>query len=79
MGDVKIKFEDASLLNALSEMAREHEHTLEAEIQRLLKQAVERRAARMAFLERAREITAMTPAGVPQSDSTLLIREDRDR
>ncbi|MDJ0447789.1 hypothetical protein [Methylocystis sp. JR02] len=34
---------------------------------------------RKALLERIDAIAAMTPKGVPQTDSTLLIREDRDR
>ncbi|WP_336488475.1 hypothetical protein [Methylobacterium nigriterrae] len=59
---------------------------LDQEIEHVLRQALSRSsdlsdrrrdAARLAA--RAREIAAMTPAGVAQTDSVLLIREDRDR
>ena len=79
MGDVVIKLEDATVLAALSEMAKAHNQTLESEIQHLLQKAVKDRAWRLDLLRRAQTITDMTPKSVAQTDSTLLIREDRDR
>lgn len=79
MGDVTIRLSDARLLEALGEMADAHQQTLESEIYRVLESAVEERRKRLDVLRRAQTISAMTPKGVVQSDSTTLIREDRDR
>ena len=79
MGDVTIKLKDATLLAALTEMAKADNQTLESEVETLLSKAVEERSRRLSLLRRAEEIAAMTPKGVVQTDSTLLIREDRDR
>ena len=78
MGIVTIKLEDASLAS-LSEMASAHNQSLELEINEVLEKAIADRRKRIATLQRVRAISAMTPKGVVQTDSTLLIREDRDR
>lgn len=79
MNDITIKLDDATLVDALSEIAKANNQTLESEIRQLLEKAVDDRHRRLEFYRRAQKISAMTPKGVAQTDSTLLIREDRDR
>ncbi|MBL8580641.1 MAG: hypothetical protein JNL61_00250 [Rhizobiaceae bacterium] len=79
MGDIMIKLEDATLLEALSEMAKANNRSVESEVRQLLTKAVDERHKRLEFYRRAQAISAMTPKGVVQTDSTLLIRADRDR
>lgn len=78
MGSILINIEDASLA-ALSELAQAHNQSLELEIHEVLEAAVAARLKRLEFFRRAQEISAMTPKDQVQTDSTLLIREDRDR
>lgn len=63
----------------LEARAREHGATIEEEAAAILEQAVSAARPRNWRQESADRIAAMTPAGVRQTDSTLLIREDRDR
>ena len=67
-------------LEKIELQAREHRTSLEDEVVDILEQAVGAAPAspdwRRRFVER---IAAMTPDGVVQTDSTLLLREDRDR
>jgi hypothetical protein len=78
MGELTIRLDDTELLDALGELAKMHNCSIEEEINNLLQKAVRERA-RLDFVRRVEAITAMTPRGVRQTDSTLLIREDRDR
>lgn len=80
--DEKVTVEfDGELIDALSRQAAAHGHDIETEVREIVRQNIVRRPPMTPeeFLARAREIRAMTPPGVIQSDSTLLIREDRDR
>jgi antitoxin FitA len=79
MGELTIRLDDAKLIQALEEMASVHGKPLEDEVRAVLERAVEEHARRMDLVRRADEIAAMTPKGVKQTDSSLLIREDRDR
>ena len=78
MGSIVINIKDASLA-ALSEMAKAHNHSLELEIHEVLETAVADRLKRLEFYSRALEISSMTPRDRVQTDSTLLIREERNR
>ena len=78
MGSIVINIEDSSLA-ALSELAKAHNHSLELEIHEVLEAAVVERLKRLEFFRRAQEISSMTPKDRSQSDSTLLIREERNR
>jgi plasmid stability protein len=78
MGELNIKGIDEAILEGLAEMAKAHDRTIEAEAAELLKTATERRRHNLALLEEAKRISAMTPKGRVQTDSTLLIRDDRD-
>jgi len=65
---------------SLEERARAHARSVETEAAAILESALA--AGKMDRAERLRSadvIAAMTPKGVVQTDSTLLIREDRDR
>ena len=53
--------------------------SLEAELRHVLTQAADQHERMAAFRRDAARIRAMTPKDRPQTDSTLLIREDRDR
>ena len=78
MGEMTIKLEDASLLQKLQEMASAHGNSLEAEVHLLLAGAVARYDDRLDRVRRAREIRAMTPRGVKQTDSVEIIRRMRE-
>lgn len=82
MGELTIRLEDASLLQKLQEMASSHGNSLEVEVQALLEGAVARYEDRLDLVGRSRDIRAMTPKGVKQTDSVEIIRrmrEERDR
>jgi|HigsolmetaAR201D_1030396.scaffolds.fasta_scaffold41683_3 hypothetical protein len=78
MGELRIRIEDARLLETLTEMARAHNHTVEAEVEELVQNALEKRARRLDLVRRADMIAARTPKGVKQTDSADLIREMRE-
>lgn len=78
MATVTIRNLDDATVDRLKTKAREHNRSLEAEIRLLLTEAAAR-PSRGAFLELTNRIAAMTPKNVAQTDSTDLIREDRDR
>jgi plasmid stability protein len=78
MGELNIKGIDEAVLEGLAEMAKAHDRSVEAEAAELLKTATERRRHNLALLREAERISAMTPEGRVQADSTLSIREDRD-
>lgn len=77
MGELTIKLEDASM-QKLQEMASAHGNSLEAEVQALLEGVVARYDDRLDPVLRAREIRAMTPRGVEQTDSVEIIRQMRE-
>lgn len=64
----------------LKEEAKRNGRSLEAEVRQLLTQRFpRRRRTREEAIAAMDQIAAMTPKHTAQSDSTLLIREDRDR
>lgn len=67
-----------STLEALRRNAAEHGRTVEQEAAELIRQGLGRSRI-LSRRERAEAISAMTPKGVRQTDSTLLVRKDRDR
>jgi hypothetical protein len=69
---------DDELLTSLTKRANARKIPIEKEILNLLRESVIE-PVHMTLRERAEAIAAMTPKGVKQTDSTLLIREDRDR
>ena len=77
MSSIILERLDSNLLGSISALARARNLSIEDQIVSMLRESVHYR--RDALLERADAIAAMTPKGVKQTDSTLLIREDRDR
>lgn len=76
MAQVLVRNLDDSIVTALRRKAELHGHSLEQELRLALTAA-----ARLTTKERialARRIRGLTPANVRQSDSTDLIRQDRD-
>lgn len=69
---------DSATLVALEERARRHGRTLEEEAADTLRAAV-RRPSKAEMLARLDEVASMTPKGIEQTDSVVLLREDRDR
>lgn len=77
MATLTIRNLDGQVVERLKSRARENNRSLEAESREILAAAA-RSATLAEFRAAARRISAMTP-DVPQTDSTELIREDRDR
>ncbi len=78
MASVTIRNLDDAIVKELKQQAKAHNRSLEAELREILSAAAQMRKRRRDFRARADRIAAMTP-DVAQTDSTLLIREDRDR
>ena len=79
MADLTIRNLDDKVIERLKRRAKANKRSLEAEVRDLLEQSVKpmKPMSRKEFIKEARRIRAMTP-DVPRTDSTLLIREDRD-
>jgi plasmid stability protein len=79
MAQALIRNIDDDLLADYREAAKRSGRSLEAELREALKRARPLAPARREeLIEAARRIRAMTPAGVRQTPSEVLIREDRD-
>ena len=78
MGIIEKIAVDNATLARLRESARRHGRTLEQEAAEALRLGVGGFAPDE-FVRRAESIAAMTPKGVQQTDSTVLLREDRER
>ena len=76
MATLTIRNLDDAIVEKLKARAKAHHRSLEAEVRQMLTYGV-RELSREEFFKEADRIRAMTPK-VPQTDSTLLIREDRD-
>jgi|HubBroStandDraft_1064217.scaffolds.fasta_scaffold210589_4 hypothetical protein len=70
---------DDAVVAKLAELARSNRTSIEEQAQKLLVEALHSLDRRRRRLESADRIAAMTPKGVVQTDSTILLREDRDR
>jgi plasmid stability protein len=78
--EIVVKGLERETLEALEERAREHGISVDEEVKHIVRSTVTRR--RMTpdeFESRANAIAALTPKGIKQTDSALLLREDRDR
>lgn len=78
MANVTLTGIDDHLLQALSDLAQKRRVSLESQIELALMEGYQQSRTRY-LLETADRIAAMTPKDVVQTDSTILIREDRDR
>ncbi len=78
MASVTIRNLDDGVVERLKSKAKDNGRSLEAELREILS-TVARRASTKELIAEADRIAAMTPKDRPQTDSTILIREDRDR
>ena len=78
MANLTIRNLDDKVVRTLKAQAKAHNRSLEAELRRILEEAATLQANLTAFREKADRIRART-SGRLRSDSTQLIREDRDR
>lgn len=78
MATVTIRNLDDRILKKLKARAKANKRSLQAELHELLTNVVKENEQMRRLHAKARRIAAMTP-DVPQTDSALLIREDRDR
>jgi len=78
MGTLTIRELDDSVVERLKARAKAHNRSLEGEVRMLLTEIAEGRSKVGRLRDIAEQIAAMTPPGVDQSDSTELIRRDRD-
>lgn len=78
MGTLTIRNLDDSVIDRLKTEARANERSLEGEIRHMLTERADRRLRIAQFRERTRELASAT-AGTSQTDSAVLLREDRDR
>lgn len=76
MANVTIRNLDDEVVARLKDRAKANKRSLEAELREILSETAYR-PSREEFRKLAARIRAMTP-DVEQTDSTLLIREDRD-
>jgi plasmid stability protein len=70
---------DDRLVETLKARAEANARSVEAEAEELLSRAVETPSSAPDKWETARRIAAMTPKDVTQTDSVLMLREDRER
>jgi plasmid stability protein len=77
MATLTIRNLDDAVVDRLKAQAKANNRSLEAEARTILEGRVPV-IDRKALLERVDRIASMTPKDVEQTDSTLLIREDRD-
>lgn len=78
MGTLTIRKLDDAVIDRLKKQAKAHDRSLEGEVRHVLAREVSQHQRTAEFLARA-DALAATTAGVKQTDSVLLIREDRDR
>lgn len=79
MANVTIRNLDDGVVEKLKARAKTQHRSLEAELRYVLTQAAAQHERMADFRREAARVRAMTPKDRPQTDSTLLIREDRDR
>ena len=78
MANITIRGLDPRLVEKLKRQAKANNRSLQAELHEILNKSVSAAMSKREFLGRADHIAAMTPK-VPQTDSAILLREDRDR
>lgn len=78
MANVTVRNIDDEVLATLKAQAKANHRSLEGEIRHVLAQQALRSTRLAEFRDRASRLGSLT-AGLPQSDSVDLLREDRDR
>lgn len=77
MAEIMVRNIEEDVLERLKQKARENQRSLSAEIRAALSMHAYR-MTRREFARKLDAIRAMTPKDVPQTDSTEIIRRDRD-
>jgi hypothetical protein len=70
---------DEATLASLSELAKLNHVSIQEQAARILAEALDMGERRRRRVQSAARIAAMTPKNVAQTDSVILLREDRDR
>ena len=78
MGSLTIRNLDDSVIRALKAEAKANHRSMEAEARRALTERFDRIQRMVQFRERMAALSRLTE-GIPQTDSVVLLREDRDR
>ena len=78
MANVTVRNIEDDVIAALKAQAKANHRSLEGEIRHVLAQQAGRGSLLEDFRERTERLRALT-TDVPQTDSTILLREDRDR
>jgi len=78
MANITIRDLGPQLVEKLKRQAKANHRSLQAELHDILNKGVSVAMSKREFLATADRIAAMTPK-VPQTDSAMLLREDRDR
>jgi hypothetical protein len=78
MGVITLDGMDEATASQLAKLAEAHGRSPAQEALDLVREGLRRHAERAALIERVREIAALSPKGVQQTDSVTLLREDRD-
>ena len=78
MGSLTIRNLDDHVIEALKAQAKANERSMEAEARRALTERFDRIQRMVRLRERSDALSRLTE-GIPQTDSVLLLREDRDR
>ena len=79
MATITLREIDDDLLGRLEVRARLHGQSVEREIASVLEEVASKPLSPGERVAIATTIAAMTPKGVEQTDSVLLLREERDR
>ena len=78
MASITVRNIDDDVIASLKAQAKANHRSLEGELRHLLTAHVSRRARTAGFRDRTARLRAQTE-GRPQTDSAVLLREDRDR
>ena len=78
MANVTVRNIDDDVIASLKAQAKAHHRSLEGEIRHVLASHVSRRTRMAGFRDRTAHLNAQTKDR-PQTDSVILLREDRDR
>ena len=78
MANVTVRNIDDSVIASLKAQAKANHRSLEGEIRHVLAQQAHRRTGLDEFRERTAHLASLT-ADLPQIDSAILVRDDRDR
>ena len=79
MAQLVLSHIDDETLARLSELAKANRISVQEQAERILAGELNAHARRRLRVESAAPISAMTPKDVAQTDSVILLREDRDR